>query len=110
MNPIVPLNSGMKTSFDDPILSKKARAALRDIKFLSTMFSQGFSDAMIKCTDSESIQWDSKEKRLYYVKGDVHQNLEATTDETLARMKPFLADLVIKAKEFYLDDSSSNNS
>jgi hypothetical protein len=89
---------------DEKLLSQAAFEAQRDIRYLTLMFCDGIPDISMKVTDTEDIIWDSRAQKLLYVdKGQV-QMLEATSKEIRVRMRPFLTDLVRKAKDFYSDN------
>jgi hypothetical protein len=88
---------------DEKILSQQAFEAQRDIRYLTLMFCDGIPDVRINCTDSEDIIWDSGAKSLLYVKDKHVQLLEATSKEVRIKMRPFLKELVKKAREFYSD-------
>lgn len=85
-------------------LTQAAFEAQRDIRYLTLMFCDGIPDVSIKCTDTETIKWDSYSKNLLYVCGNQVQILEATSKETRVKLRPFLTDLVKKAREFYTDN------
>lgn len=88
---------------DEKILTQEAFEAQRDIRYLTLMFSDGIPDITMKVTDSEDIRWDSGGKKLLYVKDGQVQLLEAASKEVRVKMRPFLTDLVKKAKDFYSD-------
>jgi hypothetical protein len=88
---------------DEKILNHQAFEAQRDIRYLTLMFSDGIPDISMPVTDTEKIRWDSQANKLLYVKGDYVQLLEAAPREVRIRLRPFLTDLVRKAKDFYAD-------
>ena len=88
---------------DEKVLTQEAFEAQRDIRYLTLMFSDGIPDISMKVTDTEDIRWDSCGKKLLYVKDGQVQLLEATSKEIRVKMRPFLTDLVKKAKDFYSD-------
>lgn len=88
---------------DEKVLTQEAFEAQRDIRYLTLMFSDGIPDISMKVTDNEDIRWDSCGKKLLYVKDGHIQLLEATSKEIRVKMRPFLTDLVKKAKDFYSD-------
>lgn len=90
----------MKSSDD---LSAEALQTLRDIRYLTIIFSDGVPDISIPTTDTETLRWDSKMKKLLYIREGRVQLLEIATQETHLRMRPFLTDLVRKAKDFFSD-------
>lgn len=89
---------------EDKILTAASNEAQRDIRLLSLMFRDGIPDITMSVNDNESISWNSRSQHLVYSKGTYSQLLEATSKETLVRMRPFLKDLVKKAKDFFSDD------
>jgi hypothetical protein len=88
---------------DDKNLTQEAFEAQRDIRYLTLMFSDGIPDITMQVTDTECIKWDAHATKLLYVKGDQVQLLEGTSREVRVRMRPFLTDLVRKARDFYSD-------
>ena len=89
---------------EDKVLTQASNEAQRDIRLLSLMFRDGIPDITMSVNDHESIRWCARSQQLIYSKGQYTQLLEATSKETLVRMRPFLKDLVKKAKDFYSDD------
>lgn len=89
---------------DEKILTQLAFEAQRDIRYLTLMFCDGIPDISMRVTDTEVIRWDSQIRKLLYVKEGQIQLLEAASREIRIKMRPFLVDLVKKAKEFYSDD------
>lgn len=85
-------------------LTQAAFEAQRDIRYLTLMFCDGIPDISIKCTDTESIRWDSRAQKLIYQDQNDVQLLEAASKEIRVRMRPFLTELVKKAKDFYSDN------
>ncbi len=88
----------------EKILTQEAFEAQRDIRHLTLMFCDGVPDISMPVNDHESILWDSKAKKLLYVNSDQVLILEAAPREIRVRMRPFLTDLVRKAKSFYSDN------
>jgi hypothetical protein len=89
---------------DEKMLTHEAFEAQRDIRHLTLMFCDGVPDVSIPVTENESIFWDSKVKKLLYVNGDQVLILEGASREIRVRMRPYLTDLVRKAKSFYRDE------
>lgn len=85
-------------------LTQEAFEAQRDIRYLTLMFCDGIPEITMKVTDTESIKWDTHLQKLLYVKGSEVQILEAASREIRVKMRPFLTDLVRKAREFYSDN------
>jgi hypothetical protein len=67
------------------------------------MFCDGIPDVKLQVNDSETIKWDSQANVLLYIKDHQVQILEAASKEIRVKMRPFLTDLVRKAREFYKD-------
>ena len=88
---------------EDKELTVKANEAQRDIRLLSLMFRDGIPDITMSVNDTESIRWCERSQQLIYLQGENAQLLEATSKEVRVRMRPFLKDLVKKAKDFYND-------
>lgn len=109
--PKSPLNDELVSLFDlkksklrdEKVLTQEAFEAQRDIRYLTLMFCDGIPDITLPVTDHEQIKWDSKAQKLLYVHGDRVQILEAASREIRVKMRPFLTDLVRKAKDFYSD-------
>jgi hypothetical protein len=89
---------------DEKNLTQAAFEAQRDIRYLTLMFCDGIPDTCIECSETESIKWDARAQKLIYVNGKDLQLLEAASKEIRVRMRPFLKDLVKKAKDMYSDD------
>lgn len=89
---------------NEKLLTQAAFEAQRDIRYLTLMFCDGIPDITIKCTETESIRWDSHSQKLIYQDGYDQQLLEAASKEVRVKMRPFLTDLVKKAKDFYSDN------
>ena len=88
---------------DDKELTQAANEAQRDIRYLTLMFSDGIPTISMQVTDTEVIRWDARAEKLIYVNGETAQLLEAASKEIRVKMRPFLTDLVKKAREFYSD-------
>ena len=88
---------------DEKILTQAAFEAQRDIRYLTLMFCDGIPSLSMKVNDQETINWDSRAQKLLYIKDNHIQLLEASSKEIRVRMRPFLTDLVKKAKEYYSD-------
>ena len=89
---------------DEKRLTVEANEAQKDIRLLGLMFRDGIPDITMQVNDNESIHWNERSQQLVYSNGQVTQLLEATSKEVRVRMRPFLKDLVKKAKDFYGDD------
>ncbi len=88
---------------DEKLLSQEAFEAQRDIRYLTLMFSDGIPSLRMPVTDTESIRWDAQANKLLYEHNGHVQLLEAASREIRIRMRPYLTDLVRKARDFYSD-------
>jgi hypothetical protein len=86
---------------DEKELTQEAFEAQRDIRYLTLMFSDGIPNISMQVSDSEVINWDKDAQKLLYVNNGKVQLLEAASKEIRVRMRPFLTELVKKAKDFY---------
>lgn len=83
-------------------LEQEATEAQKDIRLLVLMFRDGIPDINLAMSDdNEFLCWDSRNQQLLYKKDNHTQTVEGTTREVMVRMRPFLIDIVKKAKEFY---------
>jgi hypothetical protein len=89
---------------EEKLLTQEAHEAQKDIRLLTLMFRDGIPDVIIKTTDQESIKWDSRAQALLYQVNGHCQLLEGAPRKVMIRARPFLNDLVKKAKEFYSDE------
>lgn len=89
---------------DEKRLTVEANEAQKDIRLLALMFRDGIPDVTMQVNDNESIRWCERSQQLIYSNGQLTQLLEATSKEIRVRMRPFLKDLVKKAKDFYGDN------
>jgi hypothetical protein len=85
-------------------LNNEAMAAQRDIRLLTHMFREGIPDITVSIGNYEEVRWDSERKRLLLIDGDEIHLLEASSRETMIRVRPYLSLLVKAAKEFYSND------
>lgn len=88
---------------DEKQLTQAAFEAQRDIRYLTLMFCDGIPTVSMKVSDTETIKWDAHANVLLYIKDHQPQILEAAPKEIRVKMRPFLTDLVRKAREFYSD-------
>lgn len=82
-------------------LEQEATEAQKDIRLLVLMFRDGIPDITIPMSDDEVIFWDSRNQQLLYKKNNQAQVVEGTSRDVMVRLRPFLIDIVKKAKEFY---------
>lgn len=85
----------------EKLLEQEATEAQKDIRLLILMFRDGIPDVTMPMSDDESLIWDSRNQQLLYRKENHSQVVEQTTREVMARLRPFLIEIVKKAKEFY---------
>jgi hypothetical protein len=76
-----------------------AQETKKDIKLVTLMFADGIEDLSVKIGQQEILEWDFRSKRLIYHRGDSTLFVEGAKDDILVRIRPFLTDLVQKAKE-----------
>lgn len=89
---------------NEKILTQAAFEAQRDIRYLTLMFCDGIPDISVKCSPTETIRWDAHSQKLIYQDGFDQQLLEAASKEIRVKMRPFLKELVKKAKDFYSEN------
>lgn len=82
-------------------LEQEATESQKDIRLLTLMFRDGIPDVTMPMSDSEKLLWDSRNQQLLYVKDGQSQVVEGTSREIMVKMRPFLIQIVKKAKEFY---------
>ncbi len=85
----------------DKTLEQQSNEALREIRHLMLMFRDGIPNVAIPVSDNESLEWRSESQQLVYVKDNHAQVVEGTTKETMVNLRPYLIQVVKKAKEFY---------
>lgn len=83
-------------------LTQEASEAQKDIRLLTLMFRDGVPDINIRISDSESIMWNSKSQMLLYVQNNVSHILEGSSREVRIMSRPYLTEMVKKAKNLYL--------
>lgn len=87
----------------DKILTQESLEAQREIRLIAHMFRDDVPDMIIPINANEAIQWDSHNKRLLLRGPDSSISLEGSSKHTMIRVRPHLALLVKKAKEFFRD-------
>jgi hypothetical protein len=85
----------------DKTLEQQSNEALREIRHLILMFRDGIPNVIIPVSESESLEWRSHTQQLVYVKDDHAQVVEGTSKENMVKLRPYLVQIVKKAKEFY---------
>lgn len=82
-------------------LAAAASEAQKDIQLLTLMFMDGVPNIELAISNNESIMWDQKAQKLLYVECGNPQIIESTSREIIVRIRPFLIELVKKAKGLY---------
>ena len=72
---------------------------LQNLKLMTELFRGELHDFQIPIGNNENLEWDSQLQRFVYHRGDTSQFLELARKEVLFRVRPYLADLLKKAKE-----------
>lgn len=85
----------------EKMLEQEATEAQKDIRLLTLMFRDGIPDITMPMSDNEVLIWDSRNQQLLYKKEQHAQVVEGTSRDIMVRLRPFLIDIVKKAKEFY---------
>lgn len=85
----------------EKMLEQEATEAQKDIRLLVLMFRDGIPDISLPMSDSEVLVWDSRNQQLLYKKDHHAQVVEGIPREVMVRLRPYLIDIVKKAKEFY---------
>jgi hypothetical protein len=85
----------------EKMLEQEATEAQKDIRLLILMFRDGIPDVSIPMSDAEVLVWDSRNQQLLYKKDHQAQVVEGISREVMARLRPYLIEIVKKAKEFY---------
>ncbi len=85
----------------EKMLQHEATEAQKDIRLLTLMFRDGIPDITMPMSDNESLTWDARGQQLLYKKENHSQVVEGTSREVMVRLRPFLIQIVKKAKEFY---------
>lgn len=85
----------------DKMLEQQSNEALREIRHLILMFRDGIPNVSIPVSDCESLEWKAESQQLVYVKDHYAQVVEGATKETMVTLRPYLIQIVKKAKEFY---------
>ncbi len=85
----------------EKMLEQEATEAQKDIRLLVLMFRDGIPDISMPMSDNEILFWDSRNQQLLYKKDNQAQVVEGIPREAMVRLRPFLIQIVKKAKEFY---------
>jgi hypothetical protein len=84
-------------------LTRDSLEALNDIRLLTHMFRDGVPDLIVHIGDDELIKWDANIQKLLYINKDTSDLLEATSKQTMIKLRPYLSYLVKQARDFYKD-------
>jgi hypothetical protein len=87
---------------DEKRLNQEATEAQKDIRLLTLMFRDGIPDLSIDISADESIKWDARTQMLLYVNNKTTSVIEGTSREVRIKIRPYLAEMVKKAKDLYL--------
>ena len=87
---------------NEKILNQEASEAQKDIRLLTLMFRDGIPDIAVGISKEESIKWDARAQKLLYVNNKLTLVIESTSRETRIKIRPYLAEMVRKAKDLYL--------
>lgn len=91
-----------RKSREEKLLQGQAHETKKDINLVTLMFSEGIPDLGVSFGEGEYLTWDARSKRLIYTKDDCAQFVEGARNEILVRIRPYLKELVAKAKAFYV--------
>lgn len=86
----------------EKLLTQQAHDAQKDIRLLTLMFRDGIPDIVVQMSAEEILKWDSRTQKLIYLDGQKASIIDATSREVRVRIRPFLAEMVKKAKNLYL--------
>lgn len=89
---------------NDKDLTQAAYDAHKDIRYITLMFSDGIPTVVMPVNERETLKWDEKAQKLLYICDETTQLLEAASKEVRVKMRPYLTELVKKAREFYSND------
>ena len=86
----------------EKLLTQEATEAQKDIRLVTLMFRDGIPDLEIDISSDEKIIWDSKSQVLIYQSHRQDQLLEGASREVRIKVRPYLKELVKKAKQLYI--------
>lgn len=72
---------------------------LQILKLMTELFREESHDFHIPISRDENLEWDSRLQRFVYHRGDTSQFLELARKEILFRVRPYLQELLKRAKE-----------
>ena len=84
---------------DQKKLNQEATEAHKDIRLLIHMFRDGIPDVTVTISENESLVWNSRVQQLLYCVDGRSHILEGTSCEIRVRLRPYLPEMVKKAKE-----------
>ncbi len=82
-------------------LEQEAEESQKDIRLLTLMFRDGIPDVVMPMSDNESLSWDARNQQLLYKKDNHSQVVEGISRDVMVKLRPYLIQIVKKAKEFY---------
>jgi hypothetical protein len=72
---------------------------LQTLQMMTLLFRDEIHDVVIRMSEREILEWDAEVKRFIYHKDETSRYLELARKEVLFRVRPFLQDLLKKARE-----------
>jgi hypothetical protein len=72
---------------------------LQTLQMMTILFREGIHDVVIRMSERETLEWDAGVKRFIYHKDETSRYLELARKEVLFRVRPYLQDLLKKARE-----------
>lgn len=72
---------------------------LQILKLMTELFRGEFQDFNISLGLAEHLEWDANLQRFVYHRGEISQFLELARKDVLFRVRPYLQELLKKAKE-----------
>lgn len=72
---------------------------LQTLELMTALFREEIHDVVIRMSERETLEWDAGLKRFIYHKDETSRYLELARKEVLFRVRPFLQDLLKKARE-----------
>ncbi len=82
-------------------LEQEAEESQKDIRLLTLMFRDGIPDVTMPMSDNEFLSWDARNQQLLYRKDNHSQQVEGISRDVMVKLRPFLIQIVKKAKEHY---------
>lgn len=72
---------------------------LQTLQMMTLLFREEIHDVVIRMSESEILEWDAGVKRFIYHKDETSRYLELARKEVLFRVRPYLQELLKKARE-----------